>query len=71
MNPVKKTLIECLIGIPVVFGLATLFDYLYQTVLQQNAYTFNLSTPLFCLGVWIVIEIVTLVIRKNKNEKQH
>ena len=34
MNPIKKTLIECLIGIPIVFGLATLFDFLYQTVLQ-------------------------------------
>ena len=69
MNPIKKTLIECLIGIPIVFGLATLFDFLYQTVLQQNTYTFNLSTPLFCLGVWIIIEIVTLVIRMNKKEK--
>ena len=66
MNPIK---IECLIGIPIVFGLAALFDFLYQTVLQQNTYTFNPSTPLFCLGVWIIIEIVTLVIRKNKKEK--
>ena len=69
MSPMKKLLIECLIGIPIVFGLATLFDYLYQTVLQQNTYSFNLSTPLFCLGVWLIIEIGTLVIRKNKKEK--
>ena len=69
MNPIKKTLIECLIGVPIVFGLATLFDYLYKTLIQQNTYTFSPATPLFCVGVWVVVILVTNFIRKNKQDK--
>lgn len=69
MSPVKKALIECLIGVPIVFGLATLFDYLYKTLIQQNTYTFSPATPLFCVGVWVVVILVTNFIRKNKQDK--
>ena len=69
MTPIKKALIECLIGIPIVFGLAALFDYLYKTLIQQNTYTFSPTTPLFCVGVWVVIVIITHFARKNKQDK--
>ena len=69
MSPMKKLLIECLIGIPIVFGLATLFDYLFQTLIRQNTYTFIPATLLFCVGVWVVVVIITNSISKKKNDK--
>ncbi len=69
MSSMKKLLIECLIGIPIVFGLATLFDYLFQTLIRQNTYTFSPATPLLCVGVWVVVVIITNSISKKKNDK--
>lgn len=70
MSPLKKTLIELLIGIPVVFGTAALLDFLYQTFITKNAYHFNLSVCIYCIGIWFAVEIVCYTIRSNKQKEE-
>ena len=62
----KKTVIEFLIGIPVVIGVYALLEFLYCTFISHEPFVFRLSACGIYIGIWAVVEIVFYFIRRNK-----
>ncbi len=65
----KRTIIEFLIGIPVVVILFTLFEFLYCTFITHTPFSFPFIGIGSAIGVWFIVELVTLIIRKKKENK--
>ncbi len=70
MSPLKKTLIEFLIGLPIVIGLAALLDYLYQTFITHSSYQFSFAPCAACVGIWAVIQVISYLTRRNHTAKK-
>ncbi len=64
----KRTIIEFLIGLPVIIIGFFLLDYLYCTFITHSPFVFNVQGCGIAVAVWAVVEIVTFIIR-SKNSK--
>lgn len=62
----KRTIIEFLIGIPIVAGLYTLLDFLYDTFIVHIPFVFDMKYCVLCLSVWTAYEAAVLISRVNK-----
>lgn len=62
----KKFIIEFLAGLPIVIGLYILIDYLWCTFISHNTYVFSISSLIMPITVYIVITIVSFILRKKK-----
>lgn len=69
MSPLKRTIIEFLIGLPVVVGVYALLDWLYHLLITHTPFTFSVSTCMICVTVWLVIEIISYINRKKKQSE--
>ena len=69
MSPLKRTVTEFLIGLPVVVGVYALLDWLYQTLITRTPYVFNSDSCMIYVTVWLVIEIF-LYINRKKNQAE-
>lgn len=65
----KRIIIETLIGIPVVLGLYLLFDYAYCSWIVHSPFSVSAKDFIIPISTWIVVEIVTFVIRSSKKKK--
>ena len=62
----RRIIIEFLIGVPIVIVVYALLEFLYCTFFTHTPFVFNFITCGEMLLVWLVVEIVTYFIRKNK-----
>jgi hypothetical protein len=63
----KRTIIEFLVGLPVVVGLYFLLDFLYCTFIVNTPFVFNIRNCGMAVGIWAIVEIITYFIRSRKD----
>ena len=66
MSLLKRSVIEFLIGLPIVVGVYALLEWLYHTLISHTPFTFSFSTCSLCITVWLIIVIVMYINRKRK-----
>lgn len=65
----KRTIIEFLIGLPVVVFLYVLFDYLYCTFISHSAFVFEMKNCFIFITAWLAVVIVMHIFRNRKNHQ--
>ncbi len=63
----KRTIIEFLIGLPIVICGYFLLDFLYCTFFTHEPFIFNIRNCGIAVLVWFVVELVTYLSRRNKS----
>lgn len=66
----EKTIIEWLVGLPVTVGVFTLFDYLTTVVFGNGVFVFDISNIIYPIVIWTIFEIITLIQRMVKKNRQ-
>lgn len=69
MSPLKRSVIEFLIGLPVVVGVYALLEWLYSAIITKSPFVFDVKTCGMCVMVWLVISIISYIARRKKQEK--
>lgn len=69
MSPLKRTVIEFLIGLPIVVGVYALLEWLYSAIITKSPFVFDVKTCGMCVMVWLVISIISYIARRKKQEK--
>ena len=69
MSPLKRTVIEFLIGLPIVVGVYALLEWLYSAIISKSPFVFDVKTCCMCVTVWLVISIISYIVRRKKQEK--
>ena len=69
MSPLKRTVIEFLIGLPIVVGVYALLEWLYSAIISKSPFVFDVKTCGMCVTVWLVISIISYIARRKKQEK--
>lgn len=69
MSPLKRTVIEFLIGLPIVVGVYALLEWLYSAIISKSPFIFDVKTCSMCVMMWLVITIISYIIRRKKQEK--
>ena len=63
----KRIIIEFLIGIPVIILGYLLLEFIYSTFITHTRFVFDFKTCGTVILVWLVVEIVTYLFRKGKD----
>ncbi|MBQ6498523.1 MAG: hypothetical protein IJI48_01310 [Ruminococcus sp.] len=69
MSPLKRTVTEFLIGLPVVVGVYALLEWMYSAIISKSPFVFDVKTCSMCVMSWLVISIILYIARRKKQEK--
>ena len=63
----KRTVIEFLIGLPIVIGVYALLDFLYCTLISHHPFVFDFKTCSIVVISWAAVEVLIYLIRRKKS----
>jgi hypothetical protein len=69
MSLLKRSVIEFLIGLPIVVGVYALLEWLYSAIISKSPFVFDVKTCSMCVMSWLVISIISYIVRRKKQEK--
>lgn len=66
VNKMKRTVIEFVIGLPIIVLGYFLLEYLYCILFSHSAFSFDLKGAAIAVVVWLVVVIISHIKRNNK-----
>ena len=64
----KRTVIELLIGLPIVVLGFFLLEFLYCTLITRTPFVFDIKSCGIAVAVWVVVVIVSHILRKRRGD---
>ena len=68
MIVMRRTIVEFIVGIPVIIGVYALLEFFYDICIVHIPYTFDILTCACCLIAWFACMAVTYIARKKKGK---
>lgn len=62
----KRSIIEFIVGIPVIIGVYALLEFFYSSFIVKIPFVFDIRNCAIYIFVWFACVTVSYIIRKNK-----